>query len=127
MLDIIKYGYNLLRSKIRDTGLIKRSSAWPKLEKEFLAKHPVCEICGSKKKLNIHHRKPFHIFPELELDPNNLITLCMSKMQCHLLIAHGDDFKAYNPNIDADVIALRKDISKFKEVADKAKINRKYK
>ena len=29
----------------------------------------------AKKKLNVHHVKPFHLYPQLELDENNLITV----------------------------------------------------
>jgi hypothetical protein len=70
--------------------------------------------------------KPFHLHPELELDPKNLITLCMSRKECHLQIGHGDDFKAYNPNVETDATTLQKDISKFAAVAEQAKAGRKY-
>ena len=39
-------------------------------------------------------------------------------------MAHGDNFRAYNPNIEADAQALHKDISKFDSVAAKAKADR---
>lgn len=42
------------------------------------------------------------------------------------MIGHGDDFKAYNPNIETDALLLNKDISKFAEVAAKAKLNKKF-
>lgn len=50
----------------------------------------------------------------------------MSRKECHLQIGHGDDFKAYNPNVETDAAALAKDISKFATVAEQAKVNRKY-
>jgi hypothetical protein len=100
-----------------------RSPHWPIVEKTFLSQHPVCEVCGTKNKLNVHHKKPFHLFPELELDPNNLITLCMEK-QCHILIGHGDNFKDYNPNVESDVQRLKQNISLFEEVSKNAKLHR---
>ena len=70
----------------------ERSPKWPHVEKLHLKLEPVCAACGSSKKLNVHHKKPFHLFPELELDLNNLITLCMDK-ECHVKIGHGGNFK----------------------------------
>jgi len=116
----------LYRTKVRDAaaGIEKpRSPLWPKTEKAYRKLHPVCECCGSKVKLNVHHKKPFHLYPELELDETNLITLCMDK-ECHLKIGHGDNFKDYNPNVVIDVQELNQDISKFDEIALEAKTNR---
>jgi 5-methylcytosine-specific restriction protein A len=125
MIKLIKHAYNLLRSQVRDVGIPeKRSSHWPTVQKDFLSKNPVCAICGASDKLNVHHKKPFHLHPELELDETNLITLCMSAKECHLMIGHGDNFKAYNPNIEPDAVTLHKDISKFNLVAAEAKTNR---
>jgi hypothetical protein len=127
MIKLIKHVYNILRNSTRDIGVTsKRSSQWPKVEKDFLSKNPCCAICNSKSNLNVHHKKPFHLHPELELDESNLITLCMGNKECHLMIGHGDNFKAYNPNITADAQTLHKDISKFAEVAATAKENRKF-
>lgn len=124
-----KHANNLKRTKSRDkhTGG-KRSPHWPAVEKEHLAKFPTCAACGSNKKLNVHHKKPFHLHPDLELDPNNLITLCMEN-DCHIYIGHGDDFKAYNPNVvdDAATVYANKD-KRFRttlnETMLKAKKNR---
>lgn len=124
MLTFFKHIYNLFRSQTRAVGLARRASGWAKVEKEFLSKNPVCAICGTNKKLNVHHKKPFHLHPELELDETNLITLCMGGKECHLLIGHGNLFRAYNPNIETDAQLLNKDISQFDSVAAKAKANR---
>lgn len=127
MIKTIKRAYNLLRAKTRDIGVKhKRSSKWRSVQQDFLEKNPVCAICGTKEKLNVHHKKPFHLFPELELEESNLITLCMSKQECHLTIAHGDDFKAYNSKIETHAEILNKDLTKFNSVAAEAKLNRKY-
>ena len=127
MLKTIKHTINVVKSALRDVGVSKkRSSLWGGVKKHFLKDNPECAVCGSKKRLNVHHKKPFHLYPELELDPNNLITLCMSRKECHLVIGHGSHFSAYNPQIEKDVKILQDDISKFAEVKDKAKNNRIY-
>ncbi len=127
MINLLIHAYNIVRSKTRDIGLpTKRSSHWPKVEKDFLSKNPTCAICNSTKRLNVHHKQPFHLHQELELDETNLITLCMGDLECHLMIGHGDNFRAYNPNIEADAAYLRQDITKFAEVAATAKANRKF-
>lgn len=81
-----------------------RSSRWPRVRREFLSEHPVCACCGGKKLLNVHHVKPFHINPELELDPSNLITLCEGSngLNCHLWVGHAGDWKAWNILVRAD-------------------------
>ena len=40
-----------------------------------------CKICGSNKKLNVHHIKSFLLFPKQRLNIKNGITLCQS---CHI-------------------------------------------
>jgi hypothetical protein len=85
----------------------KRSSRWPEVEYKYKENNPECACCGSKNKLQIHHKKPFHLHPELELDPTNLITLCMD-LDCHILVGHGDNFKMYNPDVVEDAAIVRK-------------------
>ena len=86
-----------------------RSSAWHALEKKHLAEHPTCAVCGGREHLNVHHIRPFHLYPELELDPDNLITLCEgSTCNCHLFFGHLGDFKSYNLNIKADAARMLK-------------------
>lgn len=53
-----------------------RSSQWHVVAHEHLAREPHCRICKRKDKVQVHHLKPFHLHPELELDPDNLVTLC---------------------------------------------------
>ena len=80
----------------------KRSHKWPTVRKHHLQKHPTCAVCGDTSKLEVHHIKPFHEHPELELDPANLITMCESKSYgiiCHLLIGHWGSYKLINPNV----------------------------
>ena len=125
--NLLVRGYNLLRHATRDVGVeAKRSSHWPTVEKHFREAHPTCECCGDTTRLQVHHKQPFHMKPVLELDVSNLISLCMGKHECHLLIGHGDDFKAYNPNVEADAKKLSKILREFTKVAASAKAGRKY-
>ena len=78
-----------------------RSSEWRHVEKDHLAKEPACQWCGATVHLQVHHIKPFHLAPELELDPDNLITLCEEGgyLNCHLIHGHVGSFKNFNPAI----------------------------
>lgn len=116
MLETITHHINLVKHTLRDTGLTKRSPHWPTVEKHFREAHPTCAACGGTERINIHHCKPFHLFPELELDPNNLITLCMGKLECHLKIGHLDDFKKFNGNVKEDCAKILADQSKRDEI-----------
>lgn len=74
-----------------------RSSKWPAVREEWIIEHPECAACGSREMLNVHHIKPFHLHPELELDRGNLITLCREH---HYRIGHDKDGLGtkYKPN-----------------------------
>lgn len=80
----------------------KRSPKWRKFCKGFL-KGKVCAACGKADGLQLHHIQPFHLFPERELDETNVIPLCSGPgdTDCHLMIGHGNNFKAYVPIVDA--------------------------
>ena len=126
MLKTIKHGINLIRHSLRDVGTgAKRSSQWPTLEKHFLESHPTCAACGSKNRLNVHHCKPFHLDPKLELDPNNLITLCMDTKECHLHLGHGGSFKQYCPDVRKYAAEALAHPEKFDELVKMAIDNRK--
>jgi 5-methylcytosine-specific restriction enzyme A len=80
----------------------KRSPKWQTVRKNFLKSHGECAVCGGKTKLEVHHIKPFHEYPELELEEENLITLCESDsggVVCHLFFGHLGDYKKINPDV----------------------------
>jgi len=82
-----------------------RSPHWPKVRADYLKLHPVCELCGGKDTLTVHHVRPFHLHPDLELDPSNLITLCEAKkdgVNCHLFAGHLGNFRSFNKDVRAD-------------------------
>lgn len=87
----------------------RRSSQWPKVRKEYLAEHPNCECCGGSKGIEIHHVLPFHLYPELELTKENLMSLCRKK-GCHLSIGHLYSYKSYNPDIGIDIEKWREKV-----------------
>ena len=125
LINLIKYRLNLVRHYFRDFKFgAARSSAWPKLEHAFRAQFPTCAACGTNVKIQIHHIQPFHIHPELELDPKNLITLCMSQKQCHLRLGHLQNYSWFNETIRSDAAEVFNNPSKFEEVIARAKENR---
>jgi hypothetical protein len=94
-----------------------RSSEWRKLRNEHLLKNPCCAVCGSKKNVVPHHVVPFSTDPSLELDPDNLVTLCEGEVfNCHLFFGHLKNWKRYNPEVVEDAAYWRK---KFMEDRDK--------
>ena len=80
----------------------QRSGKWPAVERAYLRKHPVCAVCSGRKHVNAHHILPFHLYPDRELDRDNLITLCRGPFNCHLLFGHLGDYKGFNPLVRAD-------------------------
>lgn len=92
----LRYAHSVIREKSKSK---KRSSRWDEVRDTFLESHPACAACGSTKKLQVHHIMPFHLYPELELEENNLIVLCMDVNECHLGIGHGGSFRSYNPKV----------------------------
>lgn len=84
---------------------LARSPQWSRVAKEHLLREPACAACGYKgRKLQVHHIKPFHLHPQLELDPDNLITLCTARgREHHLLLGHLDEWASFNEHVRADV------------------------
>ena len=83
----------------------RRSSKWKQTKRAHLENHPRCSICESSSNIEVHHIIPFHIAPDLELDPDNLITLCENKkygVNCHLLFGHLGNYKKTNSSIKED-------------------------
>jgi 5-methylcytosine-specific restriction protein A len=86
---------------------LARSPHWDAVRKTHLKNNAVCAACGATTSLQVHHIRPFHLFPELELDPTNLITLCETVIQDadtkndnhHLELGHNGDFHQFNKNV----------------------------
>ena len=74
-----------------------RSSGWTALRNKHVADNPACAACGSLKSPECHHIRDFSTHPELELDPDNLITLCGKR--CHFFVGHLLDWRSINPDV----------------------------
>lgn len=90
-------------------GAEQRSSQWPKVRDAHLKSDPVCNVCGGKEELNVHHITPFHIDKSKELDPSNLITLCNAR-NCHFTFGHLFNWSSSNPNVKSDAYNFRKKV-----------------
>lgn len=93
----------------KSPSLKLRSRLWPKARLEHLARQPTCQVCGVSWSLEVHHILPFHQYPDLELCPSNMITLCQSKaggVNCHLAVGHLGDYRRFNPHVVEDSEAM---------------------
>jgi 5-methylcytosine-specific restriction endonuclease McrA len=102
----------------------ERSPEWKSVRKTHLMSYPCCAICGlqSISNLEVHHVLPFCLFPTLELDPNNLITLCEIGIDgCHSDFGHPLGTQSYNPIIRQHAALLNKDFSRLEEMMASAR------
>lgn len=76
-----------------------RAPGWTKFRNDVLKRHPFCSACPKKIKLEVHHIKPFHLYPSEELKLANVIVLCA---RCHLLFGHKDNWKDFNLYVAKD-------------------------
>ena len=86
-------------------GAKARSSLWYGVAKAFRARpgNNECACCPHKTTLNVHHIRPYHLHPELELEPTNFITLCRV---CHLLLGHLDNWHSFNVGVQKDAAGI---------------------
>jgi len=122
---MITYAFHLAQSLLRERVKI-RSTKWPHVRDEYLKSNPRCEACGGKRFIQVHHKKPYHLRPELELDMTNLITLCMGLKMDHLRIGHGGDFEAFNPCVLDHVAKVATTPKLCKQIELEAKQGRLY-
>ena len=48
------------------------SGLWRKAKRAYYKKHEKkCAVCSGKKAVQLHHKKPRHLFPKLALDEDN--------------------------------------------------------
>lgn len=102
----------------------KRSGKWPAAEHAWLQDHPYCEVTGALlwkdgKFISpgaIHHRLPFHLYPQYELTPylpdgtRQYFTFSTGKpINWHFVAGHcGVSWSYYNPYVEETVKALHK-------------------
>lgn len=96
--------FSALKDKLNGKPFKMRSPKWSAVRKHHLLTHNYCAACGNQENLEVHHIKPFHLHPELELEESNLITLCECKdgRECHLRIGHLGDWHKFNVNVIED-------------------------
>jgi hypothetical protein len=88
-----------------------RSKMWKKVRDEHLRNNPECAVCGRRENLVPHHVVPVHEDPSLELDPDNLITLCEGPaFNCHLFFGHLRNWSSSNPTVRKDAEEWRRRI-----------------
>ena len=75
----------------------QRAGEWRRIRAEHLAKEPACVACGRTDRVTVHHIIPVSISPILELDPQNLITLC--DQPCHFVFGHFMNYHCYNNEV----------------------------
>lgn len=98
----------------------RRSPWWPTARRLHLIRFPTCAACGNRKSVEVHHLKPFHDFPEFELDPENFLTLCEDGpggMNCHLVIGHAGNWRLINPNARGDAERMRTMLATARQAA----------
>jgi 5-methylcytosine-specific restriction enzyme A len=84
---------------MKNISTVKRSSRWAYARKKHLKTEATCQWCGAATNLQVHHIKPFHLFPALELVPSNFLTLCETPNQnCHRRVGHLGAWVRWNPN-----------------------------
>jgi 5-methylcytosine-specific restriction protein A len=84
-----------------------RSGRWPTVRKRHLEDFPACAACGVRAPVSVHHVIPFHVDPDRELDPSNLITLCETVgRSCHFVHGHGLDWRAYMIHVKVDTALM---------------------
>jgi 5-methylcytosine-specific restriction endonuclease McrA len=108
MSSLVQHIKDVAKGKAKLTK--RRSSRWPALRKAFLEANPTCAACGSTSDLEVHHIKPYHQNPELELDPSNLIVLCdkPGPDNHHLTVGHLGSFRKANPDVVDDAADMLK-------------------
>ena len=60
-----------------------------------------CAVCSRKRTLEVHHIIPFHVAPDLELNPSNLMALCR---RCHLFVGHLGNWRRFNMAVQSDAV-----------------------
>jgi len=104
-------GTNYVGGPLNVMAGVPRSPKWSAFRRRHIKRQPICQACGCDvpAMLAVHHVKPFHLYPELELDAGNVITLCeRGAFSCHWFFGHGGrDWSDWNPTVVADAAHVR--------------------
>lgn len=92
--------FSFLGFRSRELRYAVRSPKWQVVRKQHIERYPNCAACGKNRKVEVHHIKPVHKYPDLELELDNLITLCDDP--CHFVFGHLLDYKSWNSEVIRD-------------------------
>jgi len=110
----VRYQYHLARARVHNWLDCRRSPQWAEAARRFLKEHSRCAACGGDDRVQVHHVLPVDRYPELEFDESNMISLCMSPLECHVKLGHGGDasMRFWNPHVvaDADIVRANPDL-----------------
>jgi len=70
-----------------DMERLENKKRWLELKSKLIYEKKVCEICGSNRDLEAHHILPKSSYPELTLDYENLMLICL---ECHFKLHEND-------------------------------------
>lgn len=90
----------------------RRSPKWPAVLAAFLKANPLCLGCGRRAD-TAHHETPVGVDASRELDPANLIPVCVP---CHFVAAHCGSWNTYDPNPRATLAAHLKRVRAAKRI-----------
>jgi hypothetical protein len=116
MSNLLVHVGRVVHAVVREHAKSLRSPKWSGVRRKHIKENPWCAACGSKRFPQVHHMLPFSDRPELELEPSNLITLCMSRNECHLHIGHGGKYTFFNPEVQTHVGFVHRNEKKVREV-----------
>jgi len=88
-----------------------RHPQWDRAAKAWAASNP-CAVTGEFEGIEVHHIRPFHLFPELEMDPENWISLTRP---WHLYLGHVGNWSNWNPSVREDAERFRRMIDAFRK------------
>lgn len=86
---LLSVALHYMRPRTQGLG---RDPRWRTACKRYLVQHPKCVCCGQDAK-TVHHVKPVHVAPELEMVPENWAAVCD---KCHFSCGHGNNWKKWN-------------------------------
>ena len=94
-----------------DSALYVTDYEITKAKRIYLSANPRCAVCDAKANItnghknNVHHLIPVHVDRSLAASQSNFVTLCRNG---HFWVGHCGNWKSWNTNITATIMAIRK-------------------
>jgi hypothetical protein len=98
-------------------GHFPRSPGWAALLHDLLLENRKagrgCWGCGPDRDAATgHHDKPFHLFPQLEMESSNVLLVCLL---CHLALCHAGDWRLWVKAARVRLAANRRGMVKIRK------------